>query len=86
MALQKPRRHGLPPSLPLPLPLPLPFSKGNEGDGVNGVSSDLVMHAVEMLRERYSDPDARESAPFDLTAFGKVLAAIQEREERAGRC
>lgn len=44
------------------------------------------MHAVEMLRERYGDPDARESAPFDLTAFGKALAAIQEREEKAGRC
>lgn len=83
MALQKPRRQGLPPSLPLPLPLAL--SSLNE-EGSNGVSSALVMHAIDMLKERYGDPDARESAPFDLTAFGKALAAIQEREERAGRC
>ncbi len=44
------------------------------------------MHAMEMLRERYHDPDARETPAFDLTAFGRALAAIHEREERAGRC
>jgi hypothetical protein len=85
---QKPRRQSLsPPSLPVSLMSKLSFSLGSEErTEANGLSSDLVMHAMEMLRERYNDPDAGETPAFDLTAFGKALAAIQEREERAGRC
>jgi len=69
------------------LSLPLGSEERKEKDhSFDGLSSDLVMHAMEMLRERYHDPDVGETPAFDLTAFGRVLAAIQEREARAGRC